>query len=147
MEADSYRGNRLCLIGPLASGKTSLRFRFNGKEFIENKSRATVACQATHTFFPTHNDPENRHLKIFVDDTSGEERFRNCVTNIFIRYAQCVLLCFDLSDPDSYLEAQVSWLPWVTHQCGSEAKVIVVGLKSDLERQVPLKVPFSFSIV
>ncbi|KAL8587228.1 hypothetical protein ACOMHN_013312 [Nucella lapillus] len=129
--------NRLCLVGPFGCGKTSLRSTFSGKSFAEKQHRVTIACQTICVQFPTEERPAEAGVNVIVDDTSGEERFRNMLTVNFVRHAQCVLLCFDLSSEDSLTEAQDTWLPWLTDQgrCGQSA-VMLVGLKADLRYAV-----------
>ena len=70
-------------------------------------------------------------------DTAGQDRFK-CVVSSFYRGAHGVLICFDITDLESFRNVD-NWLEEVKRYCANETPVFLVGTKSDLQskRMVP----------
>ena len=112
------------VVGDAAIGKTSLLMRYTTKKF-PTEHIPTVFENYTSTV-----NVDDKPIYLHLWDTAGQEQFDQLrllsypETNVF-------LLCFSLSDPDSYENALTKWYPELkTHN--SKAKIILVGTKLDL---------------
>lgn len=63
-------------------------------------------------------------------DTSGSIEYKE-VTELGLPQTDCFLLCYSVVDPVSFENCKTIWHPMLRHKC-PEARVILVGLKSDL---------------
>ncbi|KAH3744369.1 GTP-binding protein yptV1 [Pelomyxa schiedti] len=110
MAADYDYQLKLLLTGDAAVGKTSLMLRFVDDTFSDKP-----ASPAGYDFW----------------DTNGQERFRT-VTASYYRNAQGVLLCYDVTNLESFLSLK-EWLQQVDRYAGAESvKLVLVGCKDDL---------------
>ena len=75
--------------------------------------------------------------KLQVWDTAGQDRFK-CVVASFYRGAHGVMICFDITDLESFRNVD-KWLEEVKRFCPDQTPVFLVGTKSDLQskRMVP----------
>jgi Ras-related protein Rab-1A len=69
--------------------------------------------------------------KLQVWDTAGQDRFK-CVVSSFYRGSHGVILCFDITDIDSFRNVD-TWLEEITRYCPEQTPVFLVGTKSDLQ--------------
>jgi small GTP-binding protein len=74
-------------------------------------------------------------VKLQLWDTSGQERFRT-ITSSYYRGAHAILLCFDVSDRDSFNSLN-KWHGEIERYACENVNVLVVGCKTDLNRVVP----------
>ena len=116
------------MIGNSGSGKSCLLAKFcNGSFNDYNPSTIGIdfACK--------HINVGDKNVKIQLWDTSGQERFRSITTSYF-RGAEFCLILFDLHDRESF-EATKYWYD-VFSKNNSEAKVVLVGTKKDLDCEI-----------
>lgn len=88
-------------------------------------------------------------IKLQLWDTAGQERFRS-ITQSYYRSAHCLILVYDISSQPSF-DALTKWIRDVDAvldrdtQLGSEVLRVLVGNKSDKEREVPYSIGEKFS--
>ncbi|CAD8134200.1 unnamed protein product [Paramecium pentaurelia] len=117
---------KLVLVGQLGAGKTSLLQSHRQQEF-----RAHNAPTVAVDFAGVKNVEVNGRLfDISIWDTAGQEKFRS-ITRMSLQNTDVAILCFDLSDPDSYRHLQ-GWIDFLQVNCRSEMGIIIVGTKMDL---------------
>lgn len=76
---------------------------------------------------------DNSFVRAQIWDTAGQERYR-AITNTYYRQAIGVLLVYDISKRSSF-ENLDKWLNEVRDHADEKVEIILVGNKSDLEKQ------------
>lgn len=76
-------------------------------------------------------DIDAKRCKLQVWDTAGQDRFK-CVVSSFYRGAHGVVICFDITDLDSFRNVD-NWLEEIKRYCAEDTPVFLVGTKSDLQ--------------
>lgn len=90
-------------------------------------------------------------IKLQLWDTAGQERFRS-ITQSYYRSAHCLILVYDISSQPSF-DALTKWIRDVDAvldrdtQLGSEVLRVLVGNKSDKEREIPYSIGEKFANV
>lgn len=88
-------------------------------------------------------------IKLQLWDTAGQERFRS-ITQSYYRSAHCLILVYDISSQPSF-DALTKWIRDVDAvldrdtQLGSEVLRVLVGNKSDKEREIPFSIGEKFA--
>ena len=117
-------------IGDSGTGKTSILSRFMSNTFQTNiPSTHGIDWFAKTVSFLV--DGEQRETKLYVWDTSGQERYKSLMSS-YIKGASVVLLVFDLNNPATLKELP-NWLENI-HQREAEFRLYLVGNKGDLEK-------------
>jgi small GTP-binding protein len=75
-------------------------------------------------------DIDGRVVKLQLWDTSGQERFRT-ITSSYYRGAHAILICFDLTDKQSFHNVR-TWHAEIQRYACSSVNVLLVGCKTDL---------------
>jgi small GTP-binding protein len=75
-------------------------------------------------------DIGGRVVKLQLWDTSGQERFRT-ITSSYYRGAHAILLCFDLTDKQSFHNVR-TWHAEIQRYACNSVNVLLVGCKTDL---------------
>jgi Ras-related protein Rab-1A len=76
-------------------------------------------------------DIDSKRCKLQVWDTAGQDRFK-CVVSSFYRNANGVIICFDLTDLETFRNVN-NWYEEVKRYCPEQTPVILIGTKSDLK--------------
>ncbi|KAF2128948.1 ras-domain-containing protein [Dothidotthia symphoricarpi CBS 119687] len=79
---------------------------------------------------PSKNDPPQKHMKLSLWDTAGQETYKS-ITRSYFRGASGALLVFDISRKNTFLSA-TSWLHDLRQIAEEGIIVVLVGNKSDL---------------
>jgi Ras-related protein Rab-2A len=88
-------------------------------------------------------DIEKQPVKLQIWDTAGQESFRS-ITRSYYRGAAAALLVYDVSRRQSF-EHLARWLTDVRHSASDETVIMVIGNKTDLEREVSTEEGESFA--
>lgn len=118
---------KVILIGDGAVGKTSLVLRYMEGKF-EIDYLPTIGTQ----IYTKTIGLAGRQIKLVIWDISGQPAFTS-VRSDYYRGARGVILAFDLTRPETY-EHLNGWIN-ETKKYVPKPHIIVVGSKSDLERQ------------
>eukprot|EP01083_Nonionella_stella_P246404 855539_1 len=126
---------KLVIIGDTHTGKGCLLRRFDDDSF-------------TTAFLPTIGTEFGAktveifgiRVKLHIYDTSGAERFR-MVTLGYYPAAMGILLVYDITNEQSFLNIRNIWMPVVQEHCSGTVQTILIGNKCDLsdERVVSKK--------
>ena len=94
---------KLIIIGDSAVGKSCLMQRVTTNEFIEDHE-VTVGVEFGTLIIRL----EDQIFKLQIWDTAGQESFKS-ITKIFYRGAHCVVLAYDITRLDTFLNLE-TWL-------------------------------------
>jgi len=115
---------KVVILGRSAVGKSCLIERFIYGTFQSN-SPATVGS----AYFSKREVVEDRPVQLGIWDTAGAERFES-MTKIYYRGSAAALVCFDLTDADSFGRANF-WMNELKQNV-STCQIYLVGCKVDL---------------
>ena len=73
----------------------------------------------------------SKRCKLQIWDTAGQDRFK-CVVASFYRNANGVMICFDITDLESFRNVD-NWLEEVKRYCPEQTPTFLIGTKSDLK--------------
>jgi len=117
---------KLIIIGDSAVGKSCLMQRVTTNEFIEDHE-VTVGVEFGTLIIRL----EDQIFKLQIWDTAGQESFKS-ITKIFYRGAHCVVLAYDITRLDTFLNLE-TWLKEVKQQTEPNLVVILIGNMKDRE--------------
>lgn len=126
---------KLLMLGDSGVGKSSLLNRFTEDSFDPNFV-ITIGVDFKNKIVVS--EKTGLRLKLNVWDTAGQERFRTIVP-AYYRGADGVVLCYDVSDENSFMGVQ-SWYQQIKQECRDSVQVALVGNKVDLPPEMK-KVP------
>ena len=117
---------KVCLIGEIAVGKTSIIERY-----ITGRFSSDYNCTCGTEFrLKTVSKEGLGSAEISIWDTAGGEKYRSITKNYF-RDAQAIVVVFDLTNRMSFNSLE-TWINEVKDTVGKESEIVVVGNKSDL---------------
>lgn len=122
---------KICLLGTLAVGKTSLIRRFIQNKFDE-KYLSTIGVQLSNKVVEPAANPKTGRatsIKLILWDLAHLERFDAAVRN-YLRGAHAAVIVMDLSRPQSFAEYQ--GMLDTFFDINPEATLMFVGNKTDL---------------
>uniref|UniRef100_A0A6G1S7E1 Ras-related protein Rab-3 n=1 Tax=Aceria tosichella TaxID=561515 RepID=A0A6G1S7E1_9ACAR len=118
---------KILIIGNSSVGKTSFLFRYADDSFTS----AFVSTVGIDFKVKTVIRKEKR-MKLQIWDTAGQERYRT-ITTAYYRGAMGFILMYDVTNEDSFNSVQ-DWVTQIKTYSWDNAQVILVGNKSDIER-------------
>lgn len=116
---------KFLLVGNSCVGKTSLVHRFCRDDFDETIN-STISVEFMTSIIKIDQTP----IKLQIWDTAGQEQYK-ALGKAYYRNAVGVILCFSLTDYDSFEKIQ-DWYTDVKNLCNPHAEIVLVGTKSDL---------------
>ncbi len=121
---------KVIVVGDGRVGKTSLTFRFSTGVFRQHYLM-TIGVE----FAVKMVEIDNKHVKLQVWDTGGQERF-SYIRPLYYRGSVGAIICFDTTNDESFLHVP-NWIGEVRKYCGV-IPIVLVGTKTDMveERQV-----------
>ncbi|KAI8081580.1 ras family-domain-containing protein [Halteromyces radiatus] len=122
------RKYKLVFLGEQSVGKTSLITRFMYDTF-DNAYQATIGID----FLSKTMYLSDRTVRLQIWDTAGQERFRSLIPS-YIRDSSVAVIVYDISNRDSFMNTS-KWIDDVRAERGSEAIVVLVGNKTDLNEK------------
>ena len=125
---------KVVVVGESGVGKSCLVGSLCDEPYIEDRS-PTIGSDIRNVTLTV----DNLRVKISAWDTAGQERFRT-LTSAFYRGAHLVLLCFDITDFDSF-EKLKHWFRELELNVGTSEHTVklLIGTKIDKERQRTVK--------
>jgi len=124
--------HKIVFIGNPTTGKTSLLNRICNDKFDSNYD-ATIGVD----FFTKTVFYNGSLFKLQLWDSAGQEKYRSLIPS-YIRGASIIFFIYDLNKQETFTAIN-NWLGFVNQYTNKEqVKLILVGNKKDLERNVPL---------
>ena len=124
---------RIVLVGEAMVGKTSLcEMLSRGKN--SSSYQATIGVDFSISDVTTL---DGKKIKCQLWDTAGCERFRS-ITKSYYQNAGVILLMFDLSKKESFNDLYY-WIEEIRKHGDEGTKILLIGNKSDLDREVERK--------
>eukprot|EP00741_Cyanophora_paradoxa_P001045 tig00000455_g1006.t1 len=127
-------------LGDSNVGKTSLLLRFADDSFVDNYVSTIGVDFKNRTI-----DLAGKTIKLQIWDTAGQERFR-IISNTYYRLAQGIVVCFDVTNKESFDNVK-TWLKRIDKHSRGDVNKILVGTKCDLtaQRQVDTNTAAEFA--
>jgi Ras-related protein Rab-5C len=125
MSVDTRRKQKVVLIGPPSSGKTSITNRVIQDVFSASTDATIGAAFLTRVF-----QIDGTELRLDIWDTGGSEKFRS-LAPMYYRDAQAAIIVFDLTARQSMAQA-LEWMDEVTQQGRPDILFFGAANKSDL---------------
>ena len=126
---------KICLLGDVNVGKTSIASRFCKNSFTDNYIN-TIGGAYQQQNIVLNNGAK---IKLHIWDTSGQDRFRS-MTNLYYRDAQVAILTYDVTNEQS-LESLNYWLNELNDKVDQDNMLLcLAGNKNDVdssEKKVP----------
>ncbi len=126
---------KICLLGDVSVGKTSIASRFCKNSFNENYINTIGGAYQQQNIILNNGTK----IKMHIWDTSGQDRFRS-MTNLYYRDAQVAILTYDVTNMQS-LESLTYWLKELKDKVDQENMILcLAGNKNDVdakEKNVP----------
>ena len=121
---------KISFIGDTASGKSSLLYSIFCPEFITQEHIPTIGLDVKTKYYHCSNTP----ILVYMYDTSGLEYYVKITSN-FYKDSKIIFIVFDLSRKSSF-KLVPHWYALVLNTLDERAKIILVGNKNDLKKQV-----------
>ncbi len=122
---------KMCILGQMAVGKTSL-----ANAFANQAPVATVSTINAQQYRVKVTDKNQDTCYVQLWDTAGQERLQG-MTSSYVRGAHGIVLLYDVTDPDSLLALKTVWVPFAFEQSAILKKetLVIVGNKCDLVKE------------
>ena len=118
-------------LGNSGVGKTSILRRFSDNEFDENMLITLGMCFSYKNFILKNG----QEIQLKLLDTAGQEKYKS-LTKSYFKNADGVLFVFSLNEKESF-DDMMKWINlYNDNKNKSDVPRILVGNKSDLEREV-----------
>ena len=123
---ENERRINLMILGNSKVGKTCFILRYTDNIFQE------VYLSTIGIDFKTKTEKvNNKQYKIYLYDTTGQEKYKSIALNI-IKNAQGIILMYDITDRESF-ESIPEWIKSIKDAKGSNFPMILLGNKFDKE--------------
>ena len=123
---ENERRINLMILGNSKVGKTCFILRYTDNIFQE------VYLSTIGIDFKTKTETvNNKQYKIYLYDTTGQEKYKSIALNI-IKNAQGIILMYDITDRESF-ESIPEWIKSIKDAKGSNFPMILLGNKLDKE--------------
>jgi len=119
---------RICLIGNICVGKTSLLARYADNYFKESYANTIGVDFRVITL-----KYKDIIAKVHIWDTAGNERFKSITINYY-RSSHGFIYVYDITSKESFENLDM-WINLTNENCGTNAINFLVGNKSDLEKE------------
>ena len=118
----------IILIGDGAVGKTSLLNMYS-EGIFSTSHMATLGLDYVNKSYIPEGGTADQKMQVKIWDTAGQERFRT-LTQSFYKQAQGVILCFDVTNANSFKNVKM-WLESIYADADENIAKILVGNKVD----------------
>ncbi|MEK6987447.1 MAG: Rab family GTPase [Candidatus Thermoplasmatota archaeon] len=124
---------KVCLVGDVAVGKTSLIKRFVLESF-DDRYVATVGTKVTKKTLTSTWKGQPATVDLMVWDIMGEKGFRVLLRDAYFEGTHGVLAVCDLTRKDTFYDLD-NWVQMVRKQVG-DVSVVFLGNKADLTERI-----------
>lgn len=124
----SIRKYRICVLGDIAVGKSSLIGSFIRNQFAENYSATLGVDFQSRTLYI-----DGKPVRLQLWDTAGQERFRALSTS-YVRDSDAVIIVFDVSASNTFAAVDY-WTNLIRKSVGVSVPIFLAANKIDLEEK------------
>ena len=124
---------KVCLVGDVAVGKTSLIKRFVQDSF-DDRYIATVGTKVTKKTVDVMWKGANASLDMMVWDIMGEKGFRALLRDAYFEGSHGVIAVCDLTRKDTFYDLN-NWVQMIRKQVGN-VPIVFLGNKMDLKERL-----------
>jgi len=124
---------KVCLVGDVAVGKTSLIKRFVQDQF-DDRYIATVGTKVTKKTVDALWKGTPATLDMMVWDIMGEKGFRALLRDAYFEGSHGVIAVCDLTRKDTFYDLN-NWVQMIRKQVGN-VPIVFLGNKSDLKERL-----------
>lgn len=117
---------KIVIVGDGGCGKTSLLMVYAKGDFPE-KYAPSVFEKYVSTI-----SLGGKEIRLNLYDTAGQDDYDR-LRPLSYQEANLILVCFDVTNPNSFENVLIKWFPEVKHFC-REVPVILIGCKTDLRK-------------
>ena len=122
---------KICLLGDVAVGKTSIASRFCKNSFNETYVNTIGGAYQQQTILLDNGSK----IKFHVWDTTGDERFKS-MTNLYYRDAQVAILTYDVTNKDTF-DSLEYWIKVLSEKVNKDNMLLfLAGNKCDMPNKV-----------
>ena len=119
---------KMIVIGDAGVGKSCLT-KMASKGVFEELYSATIGFE----FLSFNVKINDKIIKLQIWDTCGQELYRSLISG-FYRNSSIVMMVYAINNKQSFININ-TWLKEVKLQCNPDVKIILIGNKSDLEKE------------
>jgi len=130
---------KICLIGDSGIGKTAFVEKYIDNIFQENSISPTIGMD----FHTKTLHIYDKDIKLQIWDLSGDHKFKY-ILELYCKNCQGIVLMFDLSKYCTFANL-VYWLKYIYEYVPIDFPILIVGCKTDLEREIAYEEAFSFA--
>jgi small GTP-binding protein len=123
---------KFIIIGDSAVGKSCIVSRFCDGQFSSSHDTTIGVSFSSQTMHIG-----TAELKLQLWDTAGQEIYRS-ITRSYYRDSHCAILVCDLTKHDTFTSL-LGWVKDVQALAPPNCKIVLVGNKADLDREVPVE--------
>lgn len=117
---------KIVIVGDGGCGKTSLLMVYAKGDFPE-KYAPSVFEKYVSTI-----SLGGKEIRLNLYDTAGQDDYDR-LRPLSYQEANLILVCFDVTNPNSFENVLIKWFPEVKHFC-RDVPVILIGCKTDLRK-------------
>lgn len=120
---------KVCIVGEMSVGKTSILSRFTENKFdgIHKSTLGATFISKCVTF------DEGETTKYNIWDTAGQERFKT-MNRLYYRGAGVIMIVYDITDARTFKSVQF-WHKEVLNHREPNTMLVLIGNKSDLDER------------
>lgn len=127
---------KILLVGDSGVGKTSMITMFTEPSAVWDPN--FVSTIGVDFKVNTVHRPNNKTVKLQIWDTAGQERFRGIISSYY-RGAHGIILVYDVTDIETLRHISTVWMNEIQKYANPEAKMVLVGNKTDLATSFSLR--------
>lgn len=117
---------KIVIVGDGGCGKTSLLMVYAKGDFPEKYAPSVFEKYVTTISLG------GKEIKLNLYDTAGQDDYDR-LRPLSYQEANLILVCFDVTNPNSFENVLIKWHPEVKHFC-RDTPVILIGCKTDLRK-------------
>ena len=139
MNDQDIRKIKICLVGDIGVGKTSLIRRYV-LDLFDDKYIATIGTKVSKKSLTVDNQEtgDREDITLLIWDIMGQPSFREILREAYFYGAQGALCVCDITNRDTFAELRY-WIKAMTATAGP-VPIVVLGNKMDLEQSASVSV-------
>lgn len=139
MNDQEQRKIKICLVGDIGVGKTSLIRRYV-LDLFDDKYIATIGTKVSKKNLDVKNPEtgENEDVALLIWDIMGQPSFREILREAYFYGAQGALCVCDITNRDTFAELRY-WIKAMTATAGP-VPLVILGNKKDLEQNASVSI-------